>query len=151
MLYIKNTLGYAVAFKLLEENGVERTFAFDCFRQYSDTGNVATTGVTEIAEADYERLYRIKQFKDFCDTGKLVKTTADATQSLTVKMDRLEEENAKLRAELAQKTKEVSVDNSVQLKEKDDEINSLKKQIEALSKKKGKEDKSEAKADVKDF
>ena len=149
MKYIKNTLDYAVKFKA---DGKE--YEFDCFRTYSDTGNVATTGVTPIDEKDWEKLSKIKVVSDFVKKGLLKETTKDEAQSVASEIDALSKENEVLKAQLEAKTKEAEANGSEELAKAKDEADkltkeneSLKAQLEALKKKSTKKDKSEEKSD----
>ena len=145
MLYIKNNLKYAVAFKL-SKDGKEKRFEFDCLRIFQDTGNIATTGVTPISEEDFDELYKNnKVFKDHIDKGYIEKTKEQGATTVANKMDSLEKENAVLRKQLEAKTKEASTATSEELEKTKEENESLKKQLEAL--KKGK-DKAEDKEKV---
>ena len=146
MLYIKNTIKYAVMFKI-DRNGKEEKFEFDCLRRYRDTGNIATTGVTPISDEDYAFLYaNSKQFKNHIDTGLLVKTKESGATTQAQKMDTLEAENVLLKKQLADKTKEASTATTEELEETKAENESLKAQLEAL-KKKSKKAKTETKVD----
>ena len=150
MKYIKNNLDYAVSFSVMDGTK-ERKFEFDCRRIYSDTGNVATTGVTAMEDADFDYLYKnCKQFKAFFDRGDLSKTSKEGANAVANKVDELTRENEKLKEQLAQKQKEASGEKTAELeaknKEQANEISSLKKQLEALKKAK-KDDKADDKAD----
>lgn len=150
MKYIKNNLDYAVAFTVTKDSR-EKKFVFDCFRQYSDTGNVVTTGVTDIEEADYNFLYKeCMQFKKFIDKGFLSITNESGALGVANKMDALEKENAKLRAELEAKTKEASTATSEEMDAVKAENESLKAQLEALAGKKGKGKGAETEAPEED-
>lgn len=139
MLYIKNNLKYAIAFKL-NKGGKEKRFEFDCLRIFQDTGNIATTGVTPIADEDFDALYKnSKVFKDHMDKGYLEKTKEQGATTVANKMDSLEKENKVLKEQLAKKTKEASNATSEELEKTKEENATLKKQLEALKKeKKGK-------------
>ena len=147
MKYIKNTLGYSVKFKTIKD-GKEVSFVFDCFRTYSDTGNVATTGITPIMEGDYDYLYNnVKVFKDFVDTGKLVNSKKAEANSVASKIDDLAKENEVLKRKLEEKTKEASTGETESVKklkkeneEKELEIKSLKEQLESAKKKSSKKE-----------
>lgn len=150
MKYIKNNLDYAVSFSVMDGTK-EKKFEFDCRRIYSDTGNVATTGVTAMEDADFDYLYKnCKQFKAFFDRGDLSKTSKEGANAVANKVDELTRENKKLKEQLAQKQKEASGEKTAELeaknKEQANEISSLKKQLEALKKAK-KDDKADDKAD----
>lgn len=142
MKYIKNTLDYAVSFKL-NQGGKEKKFIFDCFRIYTDTGNVATTGVTPIADEDYELLLKENApFKKFIESGILVNSKKSEANSVAGKIDDLTKENETLKNELAEAKKALgtgATEETEKLKKenkaKDDEIAGLKAQLEAMSKK----------------
>lgn len=138
MKYVKNNLDYAVTFTVIKDSR-EKKYTFDCFRAYSDTGNVVTTGVTDISEDDYNFLYgTCKQFKQFIDKGFLSMTKESGALGVANKMNELEKENAKLRAELEAKTKEASTATNAEVKALEDENATLKAQLEALAGKKNK-------------
>ena len=150
MKYIKNNLDYAVSFSVMDGTK-EKKFEFDCRRIYSDTGNIATTGVTAMEDADFDYLYKnCKQFKAFFDRGDLSKTSKEGANAVANKVDELTRENEKLKEQLAQKQKEASGEKTAELeaknKEQANEISDLKKQLEALKKAK-KVDKADDKAD----
>lgn len=150
MKYIKNNLDYAVSFSVMD-GAKERKFEFDCRRIYSDTGNVATTGVTAMEDADFDYLYKnCRQFKAFFDRGDISKTSKEGANAVANKVDELTRENEKLKEQLAQKQKEASGEKTAELEAKNkkqaNEISDLKKQLEALKKAK-KGDKADDKAD----
>lgn len=150
MKYIKNNLDYAVSFSVMD-GAKERKFEFDCRRIYSDTGNVATTGITAMEDADFDYLYKnCRQFKAFFDRGDLSKTSKEGANAVANKVDELTRENEKLKEQLAQKQKEASGEKTAELEAKNkkqaNEISDLKKQLEALKKAK-KGDKADDKAD----
>ena len=146
MKYIKNNLDYAISFSVMD-GAKEKKFEFDCHRIYSDTGNVATTGVTAMEDTDFDYLYKnCKQFKTFFDKGDLSKTSKEGANAVANKVDELTKENEKLKKQLVQKQKEASGEKTAELEAKNkkqaDEISDLKKQLEALkrAKKGGKAD-----------
>lgn len=150
MKYIKNNLDYAVSFSVMD-GAKERKFEFDCRRIYSDTGNVATTGITAMEDADFDYLYKnCRQFKAFFDRGDISKTSKEGANAVANKVDELTRENEKLKEQLAQKQKEASGEKTAELEAKNkkqaNEISDLKKQLEALKKAK-KGDKADDKAD----
>lgn len=139
MIYIKSNCDYALTFTMKDDNGRVKKFEFDCFRQFRDTGNIATTGVTPMSEVDFDFMYNsCKQFKKYVDEGILVKTKESGATSVANKMDSLEKENAVLRAQLAEKTRENSLGTNEDNQKLADENASLKKQLEALKKKSSK-------------
>ena len=150
MLYIKNNRDYACTLKV-GSGSAERTFTFDCKRIYQDTGNIATTGVTPIDEADFEMLYRdCKQFKALVDRGDFSKTKKSGVTEAANQMDALAKENELLKKQLEEKTKEASLASSKELEEAKVENAKLKAQLEALAKGTKTEDKSEDESEVDD-
>lgn len=154
MKYIKNNLDYAVSFSVMDGTK-ENKFEFDCQRIYSDTGNVASTGITAMEDADFDYLYKnCKQFKAFFDEGKLSKTSKEGANAVASVVETQAKEIAELKEKLAKKTEEASGEKTAELeavnKAQADEISDLKKQLEALKKgKKGKNKGDEAPADDK--
>ena len=63
MKYILNTGRYAIAFTIMK-NEREVKIALDRRRLFLDTGNVATTGITPVEEADIAELKKQKRFND---------------------------------------------------------------------------------------
>lgn len=150
MLYIKNNRDYACTLKV-GSGSAERTFTFDCKRIYQDTGNMATTGVTPIDEADFEMLYKdCKQFRALVDKGDFVKTKESGATEAANKIDALAKENEQLKRQLAEKTKEASLASSEELKTAKEENAKLKAQLEALAKGTKTKDKSEDESEVDD-
>lgn len=163
MKYIKNTLDYAVSFKL-NQGGKEKKFIFDCFRIYIDTGNVATTGITPIADEDYELLLQENvPFKKFVESGVLVNSKKSEANSVAGKIDDLTKENEALKNELKKAKKALGTgetEETKKLKEenkaKDNEIADLKAKLEAMSKKgkqssKASDDKTSGEEDTAGF
>ena len=149
MKYIQNKGRYALSFKIsVKERPLN--LELDKRRIYQDTGNIATTGITELEEDVYAELAKSKSFKSLLKKGELelidekeLKASTPATDEALVK------ENKELvkEAEKAVKAKEEA---EAQLSAKDKEINDLKAQLEALSKKDNKVDaeKEKDKADI---
>lgn len=147
MKYIQNKGRYALSFKI-SVKGRPLNLELDKRRIYQDTGNIATTGITELEEDVYAELANSKSFKSLLKKGELelidekeLKASTPATDEALVK------ENKKLvkEAEKAEKAKEEA---EAQLSAKDKEINDLKAQLEALSKKDNKVDAEKDKADI---
>ncbi len=150
MIYIKNNRDYACTLKI-GSGSAERVFTFDCKRIYQDTGNIATTGVTPIDEADFEMLYKdCKQFKALVDKGDFVKTKKSGATEAANQIDTLAKENELLKKQLEEKTKEASLASSKELEEAKVENAKLKAQLEALAKGTKTEDKSEDESEVDD-
>ena len=135
---IKNTGRYALAFTI-HKNGKDVAVEFDRRRLYLDTGNVATSGITEVSDEDFELLKKNKQFVKALETETFSEVTAEELASTTVDSEALaakDAEIAALKAELGKKapTKKELKEKDEALAAKDEEINTLKAQLEALSK-----------------
>ena len=135
---IKNTGRYALAFTI-HKNGKDVVIEFDRRRLYLDTGNVATSGITEVSDEDFELLKKNKQFVKAMETETFSEVTAEELASTTVDSEALaakDAEIAALKAELGKKapTKKELKEKDEALAAKDEEINTLKAQLEALSK-----------------
>lgn len=134
MKYVFNKGRYAVAFEI-KLNGKERKVVFDRRRVFLDTGNVATTGVTEVDDKVYDILLENKRFKQLIESGEFELTEASALETQEKANEALAAENAKLKEALEKaKEKATSKEIKAELKAKDDEIASLKAQLESLSK-----------------
>lgn len=135
---IKNTGRYALAFTI-NKNGKDVVIEFDRRRLYLDTGNVATSGITEVSDEDFELLKKNKQFVKALETETFSEVTAEELASTTADSEALaakDAEIAALKAELGKKapTKKELKEKDEALAAKDEEINTLKAQLEALSK-----------------
>ena len=135
---IKNTGRYALAFTI-HKNGKDVVVEFDRRRLYLDTGNVATSGITEVSDEDFELLKKNKQFVKALETEIFSEVTAEELASTTADSEALaakDAEIAALKAELGKKapTKKELKEKDEALAAKDEEINTLKAQLEALSK-----------------
>lgn len=134
MKYIKNNSRYGIAFEITVK-GLPRKVEFDRRRVYLDTGNVATTGVTEVDEEVYEALQKNSRFVKCIKEKELELTEASELASTEKKNEALEAENKKLKAQL--KKAQAGTDTKEteeKLKAQADEISSLKAQLEALTK-----------------
>lgn len=135
---IKNTGRYALAFTI-HKNGKDVAVEFDRRRLYLDTGNVATSGITEVSDEDFELLKKNKQFVKALETETFSEVTAEELAYTTADSEALaakDAEIATLKAELAKKApaKKELKEKDEALAAKDEEINTLKAQLEALSK-----------------
>lgn len=144
---IKNTGRYALAFTI-NKNGKEVNIEFDRRRLYLDTGNVATSGITEVSDEDFELLKKNKQFVKALETETFSEVTAEELASTTADSEALaakDAEIAALKAELDKKapTKKELKEKDEALAAKDEEINTLKAQLEALTKDKKAETETE--------
>ena len=152
MKYVKNTGRYAIAF-VITKNNREVKIELDKRRIYMDTGNIATTGITSVAEEDLKELQKIKRFNDMIKKEELeILEESEVKTPEENKIMALEEQNQ----ELEQKLREAENADVKKVEEEKkalaDENASLKAQLEALTKgKKTKgesEDKTDDKADV---
>lgn len=137
---IKNTGRYALAFTI-HKNGKDVVIEFDRRRLYLDTGNVATSGITEVSDEDFELLKKNKQFVKALETETFSEVTAEELAYTTADSETLaakDAEIAALKAELGKKApaKKELKEKDEALAAKDEEINTLKAQLEALSKSK---------------
>ena len=135
---IKNTGRYALAFTI-HKNGKDVVVEFGRRRLYLDTGNVATSGITEVSDEDFELLKKNKQFAKALETETFSEVTAEELAYTTADSETLaakDAEIAALKAELGKKapTKKELKEKDEALAAKDEEINTLKAQLEALSK-----------------
>ena len=135
---IKNTGRYALAFTI-HKNGKDVVVEFDRRRLYLDTGNVATSGITEVSDEDFELLKKNKQFVKALETETFSEVTAEELAYTAADSEALaakDAEIAALKAELGKKapTKKELKEKDEALAAKDEEINTLKAQLEALSK-----------------
>lgn len=131
MKYIQNNGRYAIAFPIVK-NGKEIKIELDRKRIFMDTGNIATSGITAVEDADLEELKKIKRFNNMLEAGELALTEKSAIETAETKVANLKKENAELREQLREQLK--ANPKAKELKEKDDEIKSLKAQIEDLTK-----------------
>lgn len=135
MKYIKNTGRYAIAFEITKNNRSVK-IELDKRRVYMDTGNIATTGITPVEEADIAELKKQKRFNQEIEKGALeILDESEVKTPDENKIATLEEENKKLQEQLkkAEKTDVKKVE--AEKKALADENASLKKQLEALTKK----------------
>lgn len=160
MKYVSNTGRYGVAFEVTF-NGRPMTVEFDRKRVFLDTGNIATSGITKVEDELYDVLLTNKRFKKMIDEGELKLVDEKALKGTSEELDVLKAENEALKAQLEKAEKAGKEGNTAkadketkkELKAKDDEIKSLKAQLEALTKdKKAEADKDEkAEADTDGF
>ena len=134
---IKNTGRYALAFTI-NKNGKEVSIEFDKRRLYLDTGNIATTGITEVSDEDFELLKKNKEFMKALETDTFSEVTAEEVVDDTKVIAEKDAEIASLKAELDKKapTKKEIKEKDAVIAAKDKEIDTLKAQLEALNKKK---------------
>lgn len=148
MKYILNTGRYALSFEITK-GGLSKTIVLDRRRLYTDTGNVATTGITAIEDEDYELLKKLPIFKKRFEDKTCGLSEIDEEQAMgkpDPQASKLAEENKKLKAELKKAKEEAKNAGDVEAMNKlADENATLKAQLEALTKQN--EAPTEAKAD----
>lgn len=137
MKYFKNNKSYALSFRKGEGTNGELV-DFDCLRVYTDTGNIATTGITQISDEDYAELQKSKVFFRALQDNELVEVDEKEVRSDVDKVKAKDAEIKELKEKLKQSDSGKAVEELEKAKEeskaKDDEIKSLKKQLEALKK-----------------
>lgn len=135
MKYIKNTGRYAIAFEITKNNRSVK-IELDKRRVYMDTGNIATTGITPVEEADIAELKKQKRFNQEIEKGALeILDESEVKTPDENKIATLEEENKKLQEQLKKAGKTDVKKVEAEKKALADENASLKKQLEALTKK----------------
>lgn len=155
MKYILNTGRYALSFEI-EKKGLKKTIVLDRRRLYTDTGNLATTGITAIEDEDYEILKKLEIFKkrfadESCGLSEIDEEKAMGKPD--PQASKLAEENKKLKEDLKKAKEEAKKANgdAQAMKDLADENASLKAKLEALTGKKPAKDTKEddGKADGK--
>lgn len=133
MKYVKNNGRYAFAYTY-NKGALPMKLEFDRQRIYMDTGNIATTGITAIADDAFEALQENKAF---------VKAMKEGILELVDKPNlSTEDEVARLRAENEKLQKKLNKDNSAKEIEKleaekaqlEKDKADMKAQLEALAK-----------------
>lgn len=140
MKYIKNNGRYALAFTFMKD-GRETKVAFDKRRVYLDTGNIATSGITEVEDEILNELKKQKRFYALLETKEFEEVDGYGISDTNNTYELLRAKDAeikKLKAELKSK-KEVKADTA----KKDEEVNSRKAELEALKAKKDTKDETE--------
>lgn len=133
MKYVLNEGRYALAF-VIKEGALERKVAFDKKRIYLDTGNVATSGITQVDDKTYKALLENKRFKKLIESNELSLVDPKKLLNSDSVNEVLKKENEELKAKLEQAQKQTGqAEIEKELKSKDDEIKDLKAQLEALS------------------
>ena len=137
MKYILNAGRNAISFEITK-GGLKKTIVLDRRRLYTDTGNVATTGITAIEDEDYEILKELPIFKKRFEDKSFALSEVDEEKAMgkpDPQASKLAEENKKLREEKKALEKAVKESKDAKaLKDLADENASLKAQLEALKK-----------------
>ena len=137
MKYILNEGRNAISFEITK-GGLKKTIVLDRRRLYTDTGNVATTGITAIEDEDYKILKELPIFKKRFEDKSFALSEVDEERAMgkpDPQASKLAEENKKLKEDLkkAQEAVKGSKDAKA-MKELADENATLKAQLEALKK-----------------
>lgn len=147
MKYILNEGRYAQAFIIEKKNGEltrEVKIELDRRRRYTDTGNIATTGITAIEDEDFELLKQNKAFAQMFEkkgSGLSLVDESMVTGTVDKRASELAEENRKLKEQLAEAKKQSEGNADAEAVQKiKDENAKLKAQLESLTK--GKEGKA---------
>lgn len=137
MRYIQNTGRYALSFDIVK-GGLKKTIILDRRRLYTDTGNVATTGVTAIEDDDYKLLTALPIFKKRFEDKSLGLSEISEEQAMgnpDPQASKLAEENKKLTEENKKLEEAVKKSKDAKaMKALADERDTLKAQLEALKK-----------------
>lgn len=134
MKYVFNKGRYDLAFEIVVSNR-ERKVEFYRRRLYKDTGNVAVSGITAVEDDIYDILLKNKRFKTLIDSGEFELTEASQLETTEKVNKELKEEVVRLNKALKEANKKATPKEVEKtLKDKDDEINSLKAKLEALTK-----------------
>ena len=136
MKYFKNTKTFALAFRKGE--GINGELVdFDCLRVFTDTGNIATTGITQVSDEDFEELSKNKTFLQAIKDKELVEVSEEEVKNPEDKLKAKEAEIKDLKAKLKKAEGGKAVEELERVKAesdaKDEEIKSLKAQLEGLS------------------
>lgn len=150
MKYILNEGRYARSFIIEKANGNlkrEVKIELDRRRRYTDTGNIATTGITAIEDEDFELLQKNEAFAQMFknkNSGLSLVDESMVTGEADKKASELAEENKKLKEQLAQAKKQSEENKDAKAVQAiKDENAKLKAQLESLTKKGKKEEKAE--------
>lgn len=133
MKYIKNNGRYAVSFAITK-NGREVKIVFDRRRVYLDTGNIATSGITEIEDSDFVELKKLKRFSNLLETKEFEEV--DSIKPVDNTEEIVKAKDAEIDALKKQLEEKKATPSKKELAEKDKEIKTLKAELEALKAKK---------------
>lgn len=127
MKYVLNKGRYALSFTVIK-NGLDFKIAFDKRRFYLDTGNLATSGITEVTDEDFAELKKNEDFKRLLGNGTFEEVDGYKTSTISDEVVKAKDaEIAELKKQL--KTKGAS---KKEIEDKDIEIKNLKASLEAL-------------------
>ena len=150
MKYILNEGRYARAFIIEKANGNlkrEVKIELDRRRRYTDTGNIATTGITAIEDEDYALLEKNEAFAKMLKdkhSGLSLVDESMVTGEVDKQASELAKENKELKKQLAEAKKQAEKNEDAEAVQKiKDENAKLKAQLESLTKKDKKAEKAE--------
>lgn len=136
---IRNTGRYALSFNI-KVNGRDKKIEFDKQRFYLDTGNLATSGITEVSDDEYTELKKCKEFSVLFENQTFEEVSEEEyiAGSGNAELQAKESEIKQLKEQLKEKEEKLKekseADVEKKLSEKDSEIKNLKAQLELLSK-----------------
>lgn len=141
MVYIKNNKGYALKFKFTADDG-EVQYDFDCERIYSDTGRIATDGITELSEADFAKLKTCETFNKYLNKGFISVVNGKVSGEAAAQKE-IEKLRAALAAEKAkaEKAEEKAKEAEADVKDLKEKLNGMGKKTATTKKASGKETK----------
>lgn len=143
MKYVKNEGRYDLAYTYMK-GAQQQKVEFIKRRLYMDTGNIATTGITEVDDDVFKALQDNKAFTKALKNKVL--EVVEAPKTIENKAAALEEENAKLKAELeAAKSAATASETSEDVEALKKENADMKAKLEALAKKEAKANKGKGK------
>lgn len=131
-MFILNKGRYALAFTVTVKNR-EMRIELDKRRYYLDTGNLATTGITEVSDEILKELKKQRFFNECFAKGIFEEVDKPEINSGADELKVKDAEIARLKAELEEAKKSEKAPAKKELEAKDKEIASLKAQLESLT------------------
>jgi hypothetical protein len=132
-MFILNKGRYALAFTVTVKNR-EMRVELDKRRYYLDTGNLATTGITEVSDEILKELEKQRFFNECFEKGIFEEVDKPEINSGADELKVKDAEIARLKAELKEAKKSEKAPAKKELEAKDAEITDLKAKLEALTK-----------------
>jgi hypothetical protein len=134
-MLVRNTGRYALAFRYTDDKGREKKIEFDRRRMFRDTGNIATTGITELDDKLHEKLMEDERYKKLFETGEFAVVTEEdlvVDNGSKELLEAKDKEIEKLKKKLEEQKKSAEPDKETKKALEDKEIKSLKEKLEAL-------------------
>lgn len=148
-MLVRNTGRYALAFRYTDDKGREKKIEFDRRRFFRDTGNIATTGITELDDKLHKKLMEDPRYKKLFETEEFAIVSEedlvvdnDSKALIEAKDKEIEGLKKKLEAEKKKTADSIDAETKKVLEDKDNEIKSLKEKLEALGKDKDEDTKA---------